>query len=346
MAGYYDSITIEKDPTGSSGSQFLAGADRVMLRINGLRGSQSGTGAYRVNYIQVWASPSQFGSWDRIIPITESVYAWAPNTDNEHVTTNFVNTPSPVDGRTSGTILLKAPFPAGNVIIRIAGNNGAQGTASMWEGNVNYVAYTAPKITSAVAVRCNAQGTADPFGTYIKASAAWTNAVLSGTTNATTASFQWGEAGGPLSAAIPLTGQNIFSAPVGGNLSILKTYTIRITASDTVTGANVISDQTITGATPSLYIRKNGRGIGLGKSPTQDYVAEAGWPIKLDNGMTISTHYPSNPAANPDGVPALGFRNTSGELIAMLVNNGNFIIKGRFVSTNTSIEYGDISYYA
>jgi len=346
MAAYVDSITIEKDPTGSSGPQFLAGADRIILRVNGMRGSQAQTQAYTLYNINVWASPSQFGTWDRIIPISNSPTGWAQNTDNEHVKTDFTNTGQPYNGKTSGTILLKAPFPAGNVLIRVGGDIGAQGWSSIWEGNVNYVAYTAPKITSTAAVRCNAQGAADPFGTYIKASAAWTNAVLSGTTNAVAASFQWGEEGGALSAAISLTGQNIFSAPVGGNLSVLKTYTVRITASDTVTGANVISNQTIAGATPSLYIRKNGRGIGLGKSPTQDYVAEAAWPIKLNNGMTISTHYPSNPAANPSGVPALGFRNTSGELIAMLVNNGNFVIKGRFVSTNTSIEYGDISYYA
>ena len=138
--------------------------------------------------------------------------------------------------------------------------------------SISVTAYTAPTVTSAVAFRCTSSGTSDEEGTYagVRIGAAYSTM---GGKNSQTVSCQYQKVG----ATSWIDGQNSMTLDTtyvigNGVLDINYTYHVRFQLTDTFGTVEKIVDVSTTQYT--MFFRKGGTGVGIGKACERDYAVE------------------------------------------------------------------------
>ena len=138
--------------------------------------------------------------------------------------------------------------------------------------SISVTAYNAPTVTSAVAFRCTSSGTSDEEGTYagVRIGAAYSTM---GGKNSQTVSCQYQKVG----ATSWIDGQNSMTLDTtyvigNGVLDINYTYHVRFQLTDTFGTVEKIVDVSTTQYT--MFFRKGGTGVGIGKACERDYAVE------------------------------------------------------------------------
>lgn len=138
--------------------------------------------------------------------------------------------------------------------------------------SISVSAYTSPTVSSAVAFRCNSSGTSNEEGTYagVRVETSYTN---QGGKNSLSISCQYQKVGD----SSWTTGQSSMVSGTtyvigSGNLSTNYTYHVRFQQTDVFGTVEKIIDVSTTQYT--IFFRKGGTGIGLGKACERDNAVE------------------------------------------------------------------------
>ena len=153
--------------------------------------------------------------------------------------------------------------------------------------------YSKPSLSGVSVFRCTANGTASEDGTYYSAKATSTFSSLNGQ-NTCTLKVSHAQSGGSYGTEYTLTSG---TARVIGSLSVDKSYTVRIIATDSL-GNSATYTVKIPTKTWAMKFRPNGQGVAFGKAAEYDKTFEIAddWTIKF----------------GPNAISDLGFESGSG----------------------------------
>lgn len=178
--------------------------------------------------------------------------------------------------------------------------------------------YTRPEMTTHLAERCRADGSADNLGTYLKARVAYTFASVGGRNSAHATYAYKLSTDSAYSAEIEL--QQATDVVFGGAFLPTKTYNIRFTVADAV-GITTTYVATVEALTLGLCFLAGAAGAAFGKDATLHGVLETMWPIVFSNGWSLGYGF-------IEGREALVIRNRAGTGIAAFENTGNLWLRG------------------
>ena len=157
-------------------------------------------------------------------------------------------------------------------------NNASATLYAIWT-----LAYTKPKITSLSVTRSNSSGTVSDEGTNAKVTFSWstyntlTNIVIKallGTTVVKSVTLTPGGKSGTVSQVI---GSNA--------LSVEKTYTIKITVTDS--GGSTNASKVLGSIRYPIDVLKGGKGVSFGKTAQNSNYVDFGWSACFDSGLSI-----------------------------------------------------------
>ena len=146
-------------------------------------------------------------------------------------------------------------------------------------------AYAAPVISGVTLYRCKSDGTRDDAaGTcaYVKANFSC-SAIGS---NKVSAQAVLSQIGGSYTTSTMLTsGSGVILG--GGKLAVDATYSVTITAADTVGSVSTYSGE-VSSAAYIMHVKKGGRALGFGMAAGADGTASFGWPLILSKPLAVA----------------------------------------------------------
>lgn len=174
--------------------------------------------------------------------------------------------------QTGNTLTISPITSSGTLTYSVSVTDSRGRTSSAVSCSISVVAYTPPTLDSAVAFRCTSTGTSDEEGTYagVRVEASYSN--LSGK-NSLTISCQYQKIGD----STWTTGQSSMTSGTtyvigGGTLGTNYTYHVRFQLTDAFGTVEKIIDVTTTQYT--IFFRKGGTGVGIGKACERDNALE------------------------------------------------------------------------
>ena len=174
--------------------------------------------------------------------------------------------------------------------------------------------YSKPSLSGISVFRCTANGTASEDGTYYSAKATSTFSSLNGQ-NTCTIKVSHAQSGGSYGTEYTLTSG---TARVIGSLSVDKSYTVRIIATDSL-GNSATYTASIPTKTWAMKFRPNGQGVAFGKAAEHDKTFEISddWYLRYNNYIPLNNvvnKIPANADLNDyisPGVFAIGSSSTA-----------------------------------
>lgn len=144
--------------------------------------------------------------------------------------------------------------------------------------------YSAPVLTAQEIFRCNSLGVADEDGTYISVKTTLTYSSLN-SQNSCSLTAAIAASGGSYGAENNLTSG---TASVLGTVSADTSYTVRITATDTL-GNTAVYYSSVPSRKWAMKFRSNGRGVAFGKAAETDYLFEItpDWDVQIGGDLTV-----------------------------------------------------------
>ena len=135
------------------------------------------------------------------------------------------------------------------------------------------------------AERCNSNGDANPDGVYVKVIATYGIAPVSGKN--TVASRKIEVVGTSYNNTSFTSGTAVV---IGGAISVDKSYTIKVTVTDSL-GQSATAQTTISTGAVTVDYKSCGKGVAFGKVAETDNLLESAWPIKVKSDIwnSIST---------------------------------------------------------
>lgn len=148
-----------------------------------------------------------------------------------------------------------------------------------------------PTIGAFTAYRCNASGTAQTDGTYVKMACTWNVDTTGDTTNACTSlkfAVQKDDGGWTDYVASASNGTGTTTTSIQNGFAAARSWNLRVTLSDR--HATTVAYTTIGPATYILDLNANGTGIGIGQIAPSQGVAVYGSPLNLNGTVKINNH--------------------------------------------------------
>lgn len=167
----------------------------------------------------------------------------------------------------------------------------SRGRTRSYTYNITVLDYAKPKLTGVSVFRCDGSGSADPDGTYISVRANGSCSTI-GAWNTVELSARYKAAGGSWVNAGTIANNTVVKLG-GGALSADKSYTVEITATDSLyrnspgdTGCRAVVTKTVPSRKWAMKFRPRGNGVAFGKAAETDSVFEVapGWTVKLGAG--------------------------------------------------------------
>lgn len=154
---------------------------------------------------------------------------------------------------------------------------------------ISVVDYTAPTITKATAVRCQADGTLDDEGTYVKLNLAATVNTVSGK-NTPVYAYRYRQSGGSWSDYTAIATD--IDIIIGDTFSVDYTYDFEFTVGDTFSTA--VKTVTVGTSYSLLDFLHGGKGLAIGKAATTENLFDVAIPTKFalpmyTQGMFVGT---------------------------------------------------------
>lgn len=135
---------------------------------------------------------------------------------------------------------------------------------------------------SITAERCNSDGSINPDGTYVKVVGRYDTASVNNKNNTATKKIEI------IGTSYTSTSfGNGTSFIMGGAISIDKSYTIKITVTDSL-GQSATAQTTIPTGTVTIDYKAGGKGIAFGKVAESDNMVESAWAIKCDKELYVA----------------------------------------------------------
>lgn len=173
-----------------------------------------------------------------------------------------------------------------SVSATVTDNRNRSGTDS---ATVTVLAYTKPTVTSLTAQRCNADGSANNKGAYIKVVF---SAAITDLNNQNTAAYllefkRGGDDSWPPENAIPLAAYTGYFNPINAGYIFAAdtstSYDIRLTATDSIDSTPKIV--TVSTGFKFMSQRAGGKGVAFGKSAEFDDVFDSAWKMRFSGGI-------------------------------------------------------------
>ena len=169
-----------------------------------------------------------------------------------------------------------------NVTAKVTDSRGRTATRST---TFSISAYAAPVISGVTLYRCKSDGTRDDAaGTcaYVKANFSC-SAIGS---NKVSVQAVLSQIGGSYTTSTMLTsGSGVILG--GGKLAVDATYSVTITATDTVGIVSTYSGE-VSSAAYIMHVKKGGRALGFGMAAGADGTASFGWPLILSKPLAVA----------------------------------------------------------
>lgn len=153
----------------------------------------------------------------------------------------------------------------------------SRGRTKSANASITVLDYHSPVI-SLTAERCNADGTINPDGVYVKAIPVFTISSV-GKNALTTGKLEI--VGTSNNKTISSSGNALI---LGGDLSIDKSYIIKATITDTLGQTSTVQASIPTGEV-IMDIKANGKGIAFGKVAETDNLVDSTWGFRSRNGL-------------------------------------------------------------
>lgn len=160
--------------------------------------------------------------------------------------------------------------------------------------------YCDPTIADLRVQRCNAAGTVQNEGTYVRVQGNFQAGATVGGRNGVTASCRYREIGGSWSSYTTIASGSVI---IGGHLLATKTYEAEICVKDSVGGSKTVSAMIPT-AEVAFHLREGGKGAAFGKYAEKNAL-ECAWDVEIKGKPLLDWIYPvgaiylSVNAANP-----------------------------------------------
>ena len=169
-----------------------------------------------------------------------------------------------------------------NVTAKVTDSRGRTATRS---ATFSISAYAAPVISGVTLYRCKSDGTRDDAaGTcaYVKANFSC-SAIGSNKVSVQAVLSQIG--GSYTTSTILTSGSGVILG--GGKLAVDATYSVTITATDTVGSVSTYSGED-SSAAYIMHVKKGGRALGFGMAAGADGTASFGWPLILSKPLAVA----------------------------------------------------------
>ena len=180
---------------------------------------------------------------------------------------------------TTGTL-----YKTGTVTItaKVTDSRGRTATQS---ATFSVSAYAAPVISGVTLYRCKSDGTRDDVaGTYAYVKANFSCSVIG--SNKVSVQAVLSQIGGSYTTSPMLTsGSRVILG--GGKLAVDATYSVTITAADTVGSVSTYSGE-VSSAAYIMHVKKGGRALGFGMAAGADGTASFGWPLILSKPLAVA----------------------------------------------------------
>ena len=180
---------------------------------------------------------------------------------------------------TTGTL-----YKTGTVTInaKVTDSRGRTATKS---ATFSVSAYAAPVISGVTLYRCKSDGTRDDVaGTYAYVKADFSCSAIG--SNKVSVQAVLSQIGGSYTTSTILTsGSGVVLG--GGNLAVDATYSVVITATDTVGSVSTYSGE-VSSAAYIMHVKKGGRALGFGMAAGADGTASFGWPLILSKPLAVA----------------------------------------------------------
>ena len=146
-------------------------------------------------------------------------------------------------------------------------------------------AYAAPVISGVTLYRCKSDGTRDDTaGTCAYVKANFSCSVIG--SNKVSVQAVLSQIGGSYTTSTMLTsGSGVILG--GGKLAVDATYSVTITAADTVGSVSTYSGE-VSSAAYFMHVKKGGRALGFGMAAGADGTASFGWPLILSKPLAVA----------------------------------------------------------
>ena len=166
----------------------------------------------------------------------------------------------------------------------------SRGRTKSASASVTVVDYWWPT-ASITAERCNSNGTANPDGVYVKVIASFSYAPVSSKNGISSKKIEI------LGTSYTNTSFTSGTAVVmGGAVSVDKSYTIKVTVTDSL-GQSASAQTTISTGQVTVDYKSGGKGVAFGKVAETDNQLESAWPIKtpkIQLGNTGTMYHDNN----------------------------------------------------
>ena len=180
---------------------------------------------------------------------------------------------------TTGTL-----YKTGTVAItaKVTDSRGRTATKS---ATFSVSAYAAPVISGVTLYRCKSDGTRDDVaGTYAYVKADFSCSAIG--SNKVSVNAALSQIGGSYTTSTMLTsGSGVILG--GGNLAVDATYSVVITATDTVGSVSTYSGE-VSSAAYIMHVKKGGKALGFGMAAGADETASFGWPLILSKPLAVA----------------------------------------------------------
>ena len=150
--------------------------------------------------------------------------------------------------------------------------------------------YKPPVIKNQSVFRCNAGGTADPHGEYIRVVATAECSSI-GNRNSVTLKVRYRQSGGSWSSYSTLTSGT--AKTIGGSLVNGQNYEAEIVATDTVGITQTLSFR-LSGGGVTFDLKAGGAGAAFGKSSTTDGLLDVDWNFSAEGYINTNDEYRVN----------------------------------------------------
>lgn len=215
-----------------------------------------------------------------------------------------------VEGVTDSTSPYQSDYLKNSGSVEVKGTvTDSRGYSTVITKTITVIQYSSPAIVpytgekSIVCARCTADGTLSSSGTYlrIKTTRKYSK-VLNGTTqkNFCLLGYRYVASGGTLPAtfttliAKETTTTDVIDVVVSGvTLAVASSYTVQLHVADDIGGTSTLTFAIPT-ETVTMHLKKNGKGVGIGKYAETDDLFDVGWDAKFRksiNGCYMKSFY-------------------------------------------------------
>ena len=161
----------------------------------------------------------------------------------------------------------------------------SRGRTATQSATFSVSAYAAPVISGVTLYRCKSDGTRDDAaGTCAYVKANFSCSVIG--SNKVSVQAVLSQIGGSYTTSTMLTsGSGVILG--GGKLAVDATYSVTITATDTVGSVSTYSGE-VSSAAYIMHVKKGGRALGFGMAAGADGTASFGWPLILSKPLAVA----------------------------------------------------------